>query len=354
MSSIVKSLGLRYPIIQAPMAGGSCTTSLISQVCNFGALGSIPSAYQSIGDLHSQIKEIKKLSKPFVVNAFIPHTINYSQGNEEKVQQIVNEKLKKMNNNTLQYSLPTQQQVQQDYELILDLVLKEKPPIFSFTFGVPEKCEIKELKEQNIFVIGTATCVEEGVILQEYGCDAVIAQGYESGGHRGTFLEKNVHNFHSSVGLISLIPAMVDTLKIPVIASGGIMDARGIRACMALGASLVQMGSIFLCTEESGIPNVYKEALIKGNEDDTQYTNAFSGRFARGISNEFMDAFSSQNDVILDFPLQNSITSALRKQAAIDGRSEFLSLWTGQGVRQIKDIRSVNSVLSDLVKGLEM
>jgi nitronate monooxygenase len=162
--------------------------------------------------------------------------------------------------------------------------------------------------------------------------DAVVAQGSEAGGHRGTFQG----DFASGmVGGISLVPQMVDAVRIPVIASGGIMDGRGIVAALALGASAVQMGTAFLTCEEAGIPDAYKEAILTAHEDQTRITRAFSGRPARGIVNRFMVEveFNQSDDAILPFPLQNSLTRPLRMEAAKQGRSEFLSLWSGQGVR---------------------
>jgi nitronate monooxygenase len=183
-----------------------------------------------------------------------------------------------------------------------------------------------------MLLIGTATTVDEAVALEKSGADAIVAQGSEAGGHRGTF----AGNFESGmIGGISLVPQVVDAVRVPVIASGGIMDGRGIVAALALGASAVQMGTAFLTCDESGVPDAYREAILNAHEHDTRVTRAFSGRPARGIQNRFMNEveLTGEDEAILPFPIQNALTRPLRTAAAKQGRAEFLSLWAGQGVR---------------------
>jgi len=210
--------------------------------------------------------------------------------------------------------------------------LESGASVFSFTFGELPASAIEGSKARNMFLIGTATTVEEALALEKSGVDAIVAQGSEAGGHRGTYRG----DFASGmVGGISLVPQIVDAVRIPVIASGGIMDGRGIVAALALGASAVQMGTAFLTCDEAGIPDAYKEAILAAHEDQTRMTRAFSGRPARGIVNRFMTEieFKADDDAILPFPLQNSLTRPLRTEASKQGRAEFLSLWSGQGVR---------------------
>jgi nitronate monooxygenase len=197
--------------------------------------------------------------------------------------------------------------------------------------GILPASAIDALKARDMLVFGTATTVEEAAALERAGVDAVVTQGSEAGGHRGTFAA----SFEAAmVGTIALVPQIVDAVKVPVIASGGIMDGRGIAAALALGASAVQMGTAFLTCDEAGIPNAYKEAILKAREHETRMTRAFSGRPARGIVNRFMNEVESgaRADTILPFPLQNALTRPLRTAAAKQGRAEFLSLWAGQGL----------------------
>ena len=181
-------------------------------------------------------------------------------------------------------------------------------------------------------LIGTATTVEEAIELERAGVDAAIAQGSEEGAHRGTFAT----DFDAAlVGTMALVPQMVDAVTVPVIASGGIMDGRGVAAALALGASAAQIGTAFLTSDEAGIPAAHKQAILAARDHETHLTRAFSGRPARGIVNRFMTEFDRAGapEAILPFPLQNALTRPLRTAAAEQGRAEFLSLWAGQGVR---------------------
>jgi nitronate monooxygenase len=206
---------------------------------------------------------------------------------------------------------------------------------FSFTFGTLAPGAIQAIKIRNMFVIGTATTVEEARQLEKSGVDAIVAQGSEAGGHRGTF----AGDFSSGmIGTMALVPQITDAVRIPVIASGGIMDGRGIVAALALGASAVQMGTAFLTCKEAGIPEAYKDAILNAREDQTRITRAFSGRPARGIVNRFMKEIEidQADDAILPFDVQNPLTRPLRSAAAKQGRAEFLSLWAGQGLRMAR------------------
>jgi nitronate monooxygenase len=214
----------------------------------------------------------------------------------------------------------------------LAAVLDSGAAVFSFTFGLLPASAIEAIKGRGMFLIGTATTVEEAIALEQVGVDAVVTQGSEAGGHRSTFATP----FEAGmVGTLALVPQVVDAVTVPVIASGGIMDGRGIAAALALGAHAVQMGTAFLTCDEAGIPPAYQEAILQAREHETRLTRAFSGRPARGIVNRFMTEVERADvtDAILPFPLQNALTRPLRTAAAQQGRAELLSLWAGQGVR---------------------
>jgi nitronate monooxygenase len=195
--------------------------------------------------------------------------------------------------------------------------------------------------KKRFFVMGTATTVGEAVELERRGVDAVIAQGAEAGGHRGTFA---VPFEHGMIGTMALVPQVASSVGVPVVASGGIMDGRGIAAALALGASAVQMGTAFLACHESGIPAAYRDALTSATEARTALTRAFSGRPARGIANRFMEEMGDAGDDVLPFPLQNALTRPLRDAAGRQGRAEFLSLWAGQAVGLARSMRAADLV----------
>jgi nitronate monooxygenase len=189
---------------------------------------------------------------------------------------------------------------------------------------------------------GTATTVDEAIALEVAGVDAVIAQGSEAGGHRGTFLGLAEA---SMVGTMALVPQIVDAVKVPVVASGGIMDGRGIAAALALGADAVQMGTAFLTADEAGASDAYRAQILAAKDNATRLTSAFSGRFARGIRNRFMEEVDAAGgDAILPFPAQNALTRPLRTAAAKQGRAELLSLWAGQGTRLARSLPAAQLV----------
>ena len=214
----------------------------------------------------------------------------------------------------------------------LAAVLECGASVFSFTLGIPPPSALEAIKARGMVLIGTATTVEEAIELEQAGVDAAVAQGSEAGAHRGTFSA----DFDAAlIGTMALVPQIVDAVTVPVIASGGIMDGRGIAAALALGASAAQIGTSFLTCDEAGIPEAYKQAIVTARDHETRLTRAFSGRPARGIVNRFMTEFDRAGaaEAILPFPLQNALTRPLRTAAAEQGRAEFLSLWAGQGVR---------------------
>ncbi|HZC19029.1 MAG TPA: nitronate monooxygenase, partial [Rubrobacteraceae bacterium] len=221
--------------------------------------------------------------------------------------------------------------------------------VFSFTFGSLEPDLVERLKQNGTTVVGTATTVREGLRLEEDGVDMVVAQGSEAGGHRGTFLG----DFKDAlIGTMALVPQVVDALSIPVIASGGIMDGRGLAAALILGAEAAQMGTAFLACEESGAHPEYKRAVLEASEDETAVTRAFSGRAARGIKNRFLVEISEHEGELPPFPVQNALTRDVRAAAQSQDRPEFMSLWAGQALRLARPTNAAE-IVEDVVEGTE-
>ncbi|MGH7884670.1 MAG: NAD(P)H-dependent flavin oxidoreductase, partial [Thermodesulfobacteriota bacterium] len=277
---------ISYPIIQAPMAGGPTTPELIAAVSNNGGLGSLGAGYLTPQKLREEIKKTKELTdKPISVNIFVPEFPSDDTDQKEKIIEL----LKPYREELGLSEVPEISALQQSFDEQLNVIIEEGINILSFTFGIPLDDWIKRLKDENMILIGTATTVDEAIELENKGVDVVVAQGSESGGHRGTFKGK----FENSlVGTIALVPQVVDNVSIPVIAAGGIMDARGIVASLVLGASGVQMGSAFLTCNESGAHDLHKKAILESKESDTVITKVFSGKMARGIRNKFVDEFT--------------------------------------------------------------
>jgi nitronate monooxygenase len=326
---LTKRLGMTHPIIQAPLAGGGDTPALVAAVCNAGGLAFIGAAYLTPEQISNASRAVRaRTSKPFGINLFAPLPAPDLPSDPKPA-------LERIAPFFAELGLPTPvvpEPPRDSFNEQLAAALESSASVFSFTLGILPKNAIEAIKARGMFLIGTATTVEEAIALEKTKVDAIVTQGSEAGGHRATFSA----DFNSGmIGTISLVPQVVDAVTVPVIASGGIMDGRGIAAALALGASAVQLGTAFLTCDEAGVPEVYKKAILNAREHETRLTRAFSGRPARGIVNRFMTEFEESDaaDAILPFPLQNDLTRPLRAAAAKQERAEFLSLWAGQGVR---------------------
>lgn len=343
-SALTQRLGIAHPIIQAPMAGGASTPELIAAVCRAGGMGFIAAAYTTPETVAQTVAAVReRTDRPFGINLFAP----LPPAALPTDSAIAVDRLRPFHEE-LQLAPPTLPASTPDpFDTLFPAVLESGAAALSFTFGPLPDAAVEAAKSRGMTVMGTATTVDEALALQSLGVDAIVAQGAEAGGHRGTFLG----DFGDSlVGTLSLVPQMVDAVALPVIASGGIMDGRGIAAALALGAEAVQMGTAFLTCYEAGVTNEYKQAILTARESGTRITRAFSGRPARGLVNRFMEEVEPPGEVpaLLPYPAQNSLTRPLRSAAAREHRPEFLSLWSGQGVRLARHL-SAGELIACLV-----
>lgn len=324
---LTERLGLACPIIQAPMAGGGDTPELVAAVGEAGGIGFIGAAYRTPEQIRQTAAAVRALTDaPFGINLFAPLPPPPLAEPAAAIARVTPHYAELGLQTPVAPALPAAD----GFADQVAAALESTAAAFSFTFGIPPAAVLEAIRARGMHLLGTATTVAEAVALEAAGMDAVVAQGAEAGGHRGTFAGA----FEASlVGTIALVPQIVDAVRLPVIASGGIMDGRGIAAALVLGASGVQMGTAFLTCAEAGIPDAYKAAILAAREDGTRLTRAFSGRPARGIVNRFMTEVEDGAGPadILPFPLQNSLTRPLRTEAARQNRAEFLSLWAGQG-----------------------
>ena len=331
MNDFCRKFGLSIPVVLAPMGGGPSTPELVAAVSNAGGLGSLAAAYSNAERIQQDIAAIRKLtSRPFAVNLFSPQAqLPLNDG-----VNAVTEFLRPYHERLGLKAPELPQKPIEDFDEQLDAVAKAAPPIVSFTFGLLPSKASERLKAQGTYLMGTATTVEEARQLEQAGVDAVIAQGSEAGAHRGTFA---VPAEEALIGTVALIPQVVDAVRVPVIASGGIMDGRGLVAALALGASAVQMGTAFLACKEAGTNAAYREALKRERDSPTTLTRAFSGRMARGLSNEFIEKWNAAGVDHLPYPWQNAITQPMRRTAASAGQAGLLSLWAGQGLGMLRE-----------------
>ncbi|AJD89746.1 nitronate monooxygenase [Jeotgalibacillus malaysiensis] len=345
-----KILGIRHPIIQAPMAGGVTTTTLVTQASKAGCLGMIGAGYLSAEQLHEQILEIQKETPLFGVNLFVPKPFTIDQGEVQEAQERLNPFRSVLGLDQQRASIKSFDKLKQTFDQQIDVIISTSVPVCSFTFGLPSEDVVKRLKENGTVLIGTATTVSEAIACEKAGMDLVTVQGSEAGGHRGNFLH---HQEESMIGLMSLIPQVSDAVNIPVIAAGGIMEGRGIAASLMLGAQAVQMGTAFLTTSESGAHSLHKDKILSTTEDEVILTRAFSGKWARGIQNTYTLAMQQEQYLMPDFPITNSLTKPIRQAAGQQNNSEFLSLWSGQSPRLAKS-ESVRELVTRVISEVDI
>jgi nitronate monooxygenase len=337
-------LGTALPIVQAPMAGGFDTPDLIAAVSGAGALGSAGAAYLTPAAIREYVAAIRaRTQRPFSVNLFA--------GGIESRDADPAAMLALLAPLHERFGLPPPVAPgawPYDFDEQLDALVAADVRIISFTFGLPPDERIAQLRADGRVVIGTATTVAEALRCEAAGCSAVIAQGAEAGGHRGTFIGA----FESAmIGLMALVPQIVDAVRVPVLAAGGIMDRRGVAAARALGASGVMCGTAFLDTVEAGSSAAYRHAMAAARDGDTVITRAFSGRPARGLANAFERAVDARPGDILPYPKQNALTRPMRTAAAAANDPEYLSLWAGQATPlAMHDVRAAD-VVAELAAG---
>ena len=322
-----KALGIKHPIVLAPMAGGPTTPNLVAAVSNAGGLGSLGAAYLPPETLREQVREIRSLTDaPFGVNLFVPTPFEAEPEEIERANGLLGPYREELGIESPEVPSSFEESFDDQFEVVLE----ERVPVFSFTFGVPREEQLRRLRDAGAITVGTATTVREGLRLEEDGVDIVVAQGSEAGGHRGTFLG----DFRDAlIGTIALVPQMVDAVSVPVVAAGGVMDGRGLAAVLVLGADAAQMGTAFLTCEESGAHPEFKRAVFGAADDETAVTRAFSGKAARGLKNRFLVEMGEREGELAPFPIQNALTRDVRAAAQRQDRPEFMSLWAGQAAR---------------------
>jgi nitronate monooxygenase len=324
---LTAKLGIDYPIIQGPL-GGLSSQRLTAAVSNFGGLGSFGAHGLAPDAIQEVIAEIRALtSRPFAMNLWVSME---DEGARTSGEEGFNRSLRPLavHLDALEAPRPTYNPYSPiRFEDQTRALLDAKVPAFSFIFGIPPKEILEECRAKGIVTIGAATTPDEAAALQDAGVDAIAASGFEAGGHRGSF-QRAAED--SLTGTLSLVPQVVDMVDVPVIAAGGIGDARGVVAALALGAEGVQMGTAFLASEESGASRLHREALLGKNAGHTGLTKGFTGRLARGIHNRLMEELNREGTEILPYPLQRGLVRNLTIAAEAAGRADLLQMWAGQ------------------------
>jgi nitronate monooxygenase len=323
-----KLFGIEHPIVQAPMAGAS-TPAMAAAVANAGGLGSLGCAMMSPDEFAAAAREVAAQTNRAVNFNFFVHEESDLAGYDAAPMQRVLAPLYAEEG----LGAPPEPAVQAPAfnDAMLDALLAASPKVVSFHFGLPAPHAIEALKAKGVVLMGCATSVAEARALEAGGMDAIVAQGAEAGGHRGTFLMAAHEN---DMGAMALTPLVVDAVSVPVIAAGGIFDGRGVAAAFLLGAAGAQLGTAFLRTPESMIPGPHKQALAAASDAQTKLTRAFTGRPARSIRNRLTQALAQHEDLAAPFPAQRTLTAPLARAGLARGSGEYHPLWSGQaGVR---------------------
>ncbi|MEO8008655.1 MAG: nitronate monooxygenase, partial [Betaproteobacteria bacterium] len=333
MTNLTELLGIELPIIQAPMAGAQASTMAIA-VSNAGGLGSLPCAMLSADGLRKELEVVKaQTSKPFNVNFFCHAAPVVDAECESAWRAALTPYYKQYGIDPA--GIPTGPGRTPFSAEFADVLEQDQPAVVSFHFGLPPAALLARVKTWRSKIFCSATTVEEALWLEAHGVDVVIAQGVEAGGHRGIFLSGDLT---TQIGTFALLPQVVRAVNVPVIAAGGIADAKGVAAVLALGAAGAQIGTAYLLCPEATITAVHRKALKSEAARHTALTNLFTGRPARGIMNKLMRELGPISDLPPAFPLATSAVVPLRAKAEAEGSGEFSPLWSGQNAIGCREI----------------
>jgi nitronate monooxygenase len=325
-------LGIEFPIIQAPMAG-AVFSDMVTAVSEAGGLGSLPCALLTREQIIQEVETIRqKTPRPINLNFFCHHPPKVDVDREIAWRHLLERYFTELGlDSEAARSAPGGAPFDSE---MCDLVCELRPEIVSFHFGLPNNHLLARVKSTGAKVLSSATTVQEARWLESNGCDAIVAQGFEAGGHRGMFLTDDIS---TQLGTLSLVPQVVDSVKVPVIAAGGIADARGIAAAFALGASAVQIGTAYLFCPEARISPLYRRGL-KSEESETALTNVFTGLPARAVVCRMVRETGPMSELVPEFPLAVGFSAPLRSKAEATGATDFTPVWSGQSARLSREL----------------
>lgn len=337
-TAITRRLGLQVPIIQGPFGGGLSTVPLVAGVSEAGGLGSYGAhllAPEQIREIASEIRCVT--ARPFALNLWVS-SHDSGAGEMDAIRFAESREIFSPIYEELGITIPTSYRPETiDFAAQAAAVIEARPAVFSFVFGIPAPEILEACRRAGITTVGAATTAAEAVAIEGAGVDLVLATGCEAGGHRPSFLRPAEE---SLVGTLALVPQIVDRVKIPVIAAGGIADARGAAAAFALGAGAVQLGTAFLACEESGASPIHRACLFGEHAAVTRLSRAFTGRLARFITNRALEEIEARQGAALPYPLQGWFTGFIKAAAAMQERGEFMALYAGQGAPLLKHRRA--------------
>ncbi len=325
---VTRRLGLAVPIVQGPFGSGLSAVDLVVEVSEGGGLGSFGVHHldgAGIRDVATRIRA--RTSRPFALNLWVPlEDSDDPQLSDARWRAACD--LLKPYFDELRVPMPERPaRFGPRFEEQLETVLELRPAVFSFVFGVPSSQVLERCRNAGTVTIGAATTPAEAQLLANAGVDMIVATGFEAGGHRVSFLREPEGCL---TGTLGLVPQVVDAVKVPVIAAGGIADGRGVAAALKLGASAAQVGTAFLACDESNAAPLHRDKLFSAEASRTTLTRAFTGRLARSIHNEFIERMRGRETEFAPYPVHAWLTAHLRSPALAAGRADLISLWAGQ------------------------
>jgi nitronate monooxygenase len=338
-TAFTRRFALRYPIVQGPFGGGLSSIELAATVSNAGGLGSYGLQGMTPEKIRAVIAELRaKTAAPFNVNLWVSTADAPASSITRADYDAAVAGLAPLYAQVGATPPPFPPKPGPAFDEQADAVLEARPPIFSFIFGVPSAAILERCRSLGIRTVGTATTVDEARALDDAGVDAIVATGSEAGGHRPSFLRSAEA---SLTGTIALVPGVVDAVRVPVIAAGGIADARGVAAALALGAQAAQIGTAFLACDESNALPAHKAALRgAASGPGTVLTGGFTGRLGRGVRNALSEAVESGTVARLPYPYQGQLVAALKEAAVAKGRADLMSFWSGQAAGLVRHTRA--------------
>jgi nitronate monooxygenase len=334
MHEFLNSLGLTQPIVLAPMAGIT-TPALAAAVCNAGGLGSLGCADLKPEQVREQVEALRALTtRPFNLNFFVHQEPDLSQVDVTSMRARLAFYYQELGLGGVPEPKPPYPSFN---ETMFRLLLELKPPVVSFHFGLPDNFLLNGLRAAGCTIMGSATTTPEARFLERQRIDAVVAQSWEAGGHRGVFMGSLDGQ---SAGTLSLVAQVCAAVKVPVIAAGGIMNGAGIAAVTKLGAAAAQLGTAFMLCPEARTNPVHRRAITEARDDDTVVTRLYSGRPARVITNRFVRENQNAQHEVAPFPAQHGLTAPLRKPSIDKGIPDFLPLYAGQGAGLAREMQA--------------
>ena len=352
-TALCEVLGVEYPILQAPMQS-IATPRLVASVCEAGGMGILAGVGVPVDVLRQQIREVRTLTqRPFGVNLILHSAVRPPIDAATLGADMVRAANSVLNRFRARLGVPAVDggppSIPDLIPAAFEVILEESVPLFSTGLGLPDADMVSRCRARGIKVMAMVTTVADAIVAEARGVDVIAAQGAEAGGHRSTGVKPESPE-HAAIGCMALVPQVAQSVRVPVVAAGGISNGRGLAAVLTLGAAGVLVGTRFIATEESEAVPFHKQALVRGNSDQTTLSDAFTGHYARFLRNEFIEQYRASGAPVLPPMVQYMAARDIIEAAARQGRPEFYPLYSGQGVGMIDSVPPAATIVRAFVE----